>query len=440
MIHAPPGPSETIVALSTGQGRAALAIVRLSGPHVRFVIETMLDRAPKPRMATLVALRDPPTGDLIDRCVALLFQEPASATGEDVLEFHLHGSRAVVETALRAIMAVDHGIRLAEPGEFTRRALEHGKMGLLEVEALGELLDAETPLQLAQAQRQLHGALQQKVTAWNDAITELRALIEAELDFSDEGDVGGDLVAKVRSGALLLSGSVAAVLGQARRGARVKDGATVVITGGPNAGKSVLINALSGREVAIVSDRAGTTRDVLECAGVIDGWPVIFIDTAGLRESSDPVEQEGIRRARARIQDADIILSVFSHDVEPVAVEHEAAVVIPVMTKSDRHSCAPAGTCVVSGLTGAGLGSLKEAIADTLRRSLGGEPALVSRERQRLALAACVAALDRAGSVRDPELMAEDLRIAQTALARLVGRVDVETVLDRLFAGFCIGK
>lgn len=441
MIPVQSGHADTIVALSTGQGRAALAIVRLSGPHVRFVIETMLNRSLVPRAATLVTFRNGTAGALIDRCVAVFFEAPGSATGEDVLELHLHGSRAVVEAALRAITACHSSIRLAEPGEFTRRALERGKMGLLEVEALGELLEAETPLQLAQAQRQLSGVLHRKVASWRDAITELQALIEADLDFSDEGDVGDDLVAMVRPGASAVASSVREVLGQAKRGARVKDGASIVISGAPNAGKSMLINALTRRDLAIVSDRPGTTRDVLECPGVIDGWPVVFIDTAGLRESWDPVEQEGIRRAEARIAEADIVLSVFSHDVPVIDLNYGVdTVVIPVMSKSDVHHQRPPEVCVVSGVTGEGIPSLLAAIASVLRANYGGEPALVSRERQRLALEACLLALERAGSSREAELVAEDLRLAQTALGRLTGHVDVESVLDRLFAGFCIGK
>lgn len=429
---------DTIVALSSGQGRAALAIVRLSGPRVRFVIETVLRSKLEPWVAQLVTLRAG-GGSVIDRCIGLYFAAPKSSTGEDVLELHLHGSLAVVRATLDVLTSID-GIRLAEPGEFTRRSLENGKLDLLQVEALGDLLSAETVEQLRQAQRQLSGELGALALGWRDTLVGMRALLEAELDFADEGDVGSDLSESVRRSISGLIIEASEVLGQADQGRRIRDGAIVVIVGAPNSGKSTLINALARRPVAIVSDQAGTTRDILEAPIDLGGWPVILVDTAGLRESTDEIEREGVRRARAYVERADVVLSVFSADIGAVSFAVESGTpILRVGSKSDiavpQHA-----DYVVSALVGEGMEDLRAAIASLLNQNSNAEPALVARERQREVLQRFVWSLQRANEIHVPELMAEELRHASFALGSLVGQTDLDTVLDSLFRGFCIGK
>ncbi|MFY8040647.1 MAG: tRNA uridine-5-carboxymethylaminomethyl(34) synthesis GTPase MnmE [Bosea sp. (in: a-proteobacteria)] len=436
---------DTIVALSSGQGRAAIALVRVSGSLTRFVIETILSQPLVPRMARLVAVTEPVSGQVLDHCVATFFAAPRSATGEDVVELGLHGGLAVVEAVLRCICEIHPDIRLAEPGEFSRRALENGKLSLVQVEALGDLLEAETRQQLAQAQRQLSGELHDMAGLWRERLTRMRALIEAELDFSDEGDVADGQLATVQGLAGALENDIRAVLGTAERGRLIRDGAVIAIMGAPNAGKSMLLNALVGRDMAIVSDIPGTTRDLIEAPAVIEGWPVVFVDTAGLRQSLDPVERLGIERARAMTERADVVLLVSAPDVPPVGQEEliGGAKIIQVRTKRDidLSSVDPGNTAIrVSALSGAGLDQLRDAIGGRLRMLLSGEPSLVSRERQRKALSEAVYTLARSRQQKAGELLAEDLRSASQALARLVGATDLDTVLDRLFAGFCIGK
>ena len=436
---------DTIVALSSGQGRAAIALVRVSGSLTRFVIETILSQPLVPRMARLVTVTEPVSGQVLDHCVATFFAAPRSATGEDVVELGLHGGLAVVEAVLRCICEIHPDIRLAEPGEFSRRALENGKLSLVQVEALGDLLEAETRQQLAQAQRQLSGELHDMAGLWRERLTRMRALIEAELDFSDEGDVADGQLATVQGLAGALENDIRAVLGTAERGRLIRDGAVIAIMGAPNAGKSMLLNALVGRDMAIVSDIPGTTRDLIEAPAVIEGWPVVFVDTAGLRQSLDPVERLGIERARAMTERADVVLLVSAPDVPPVGQEEliGGAKIIQVRTKRDidLSSVDPGNTAIrVSALSGAGLDQLRDAIGGRLRMLLSGEPSLVSRERQRKALSEAVYTLARSRQQKAGELLAEDLRSASQALARLVGATDLDTVLDRLFAGFCIGK
>jgi tRNA modification GTPase len=409
------------------------------------VIETILSQPLVPRMARLVAVTEPVSGQVLDHCVATFFAAPRSATGEDVVELGLHGGLAVVEAVLRCICEIHPDIRLAEPGEFSRRALENGKLSLVQVEALGDLLEAETRQQLAQAQRQLSGELHDMAGLWRERLTRMRALIEAELDFSDEGDVADGQLATVQGLAGALENDIRAVLGTAERGRLIRDGAVIAIMGAPNAGKSMLLNALVGRDMAIVSDIPGTTRDLIEAPAVIEGWPVVFVDTAGLRQSLDPVERLGIERARAMTERADVVLLVSAPDVPPVGQEEliGGAKIIQVRTKRDidLSSVDPGNTAIrVSALSGAGLDQLRDAIGGRLRMLLSGEPSLVSRERQRKALSEAVYTLARSRQQKAGELLAEDLRSASQALARLVGATDLDTVLDRLFAGFCIGK
>jgi tRNA modification GTPase len=440
--------ADTIVALSTGPGRAAIAVIRVSGPDTRFVIETILDRPLAPRYATLASIRDGRVGDapVLDRCLAVFFASPASATGEDTLELQIHGSVAVQRAVIALICGLGPGFRLAEPGEFTRRSLLNGKLDLLQVEALGDLLEARTPLQLQQAQRQLTGELGRRALDWRSRIIDLRAFAEASIDFADEGDVDADevLLARVRDEALTLADELRAVLSQAARGQAVRDGIVVAITGPPNAGKSSLINALTGRQVALVSDSPGTTRDALEAYLDIGGWPVVLVDTAGLRETADSVEAAGVELARARARQADLVLVLAAPDVAvmPCLDIVSGRTVIRVAAKADLGPVHAAGwsDARISVRTGEGLDALSTLITTRLAETYRGEHALIARERQRHQLDSAIAALERASSAEMIEITAEELRAAAHELGRLSGLIDIEDVLDRLFAGFCIGK
>lgn len=422
--------------------------MRVSGPQVRFVIETMCRRTLPPRRAVLLGLHHPVEDRRLDTCIALSCPAPASATGEDILELHLHGGPALVRDVLDAIRRAHPRIRFAEAGEFTRRALENGKLDLLEVEALGELLAAESSGQLAQARRQMSGELATRASVWRESLIDMRALIEAHLDFSDEGDVPADVGAQARMLCQQLMNEIRAVLASAERGQRMRDGVYIAIIGAPNVGKSSLLNAMARREAAIVSPVAGTTRDVIEVSMEIGGWPVVLQDTAGLRVSVDPIEQEGVRRALARSAEADIVLRVEAVDGEPCPdrMLPDGAIVIDVLNKCDLVPASPVeparwrDAIQVSTVTGVGLDVLDQRIKVALDDRFGSEPALVSRERQAEALREATLCLERAVEAALSELMAEDLRLASRSLGKLVGQVDLEDVLDRLFQGFCIGK
>lgn len=429
----------TIVALSSAPGRAGVAVVRVSGPHVRFVLETISGSVPLPRQASLRALRDS-AGDVVDQALVLFFPSPASFTGEDVAEFQVHGSRAVLSRLLRVLCEMD-GVKLAEPGEFTRRAFEAGKLDLAAVEGLADLIDSETEWQRRQALRQMEGALGDAVAGWRGLLVEAMALVAAELDFSDEGDVDGPLVDRALALTAEVLDSLQAARGGFDWGERVRDGFVVVLAGPPNAGKSSLLNALARREVAIVSPIAGTTRDAIEVRLDLAGLPVALIDTAGLRESDDAIEAEGVRRARALADKADIVLSLRSIDSEADRIEGRGRV-IALATKADLPGEPRPGEVRISVRTGEGIAQLLDLVAAGLSGEGQAEPALLTRERHRIAVTDAIVALERAQAspTAPAELLAEDLRLAARALERLLGRVDVEDVLDQLFAGFCIGK
>lgn len=429
----------TIVALSSGAGRAGVAVVRISGNRVRFVLETMAGSVPEPRRARYAALRDH-AGEVIDHGLVLFFPAPASFTGEDVAELQVHGSRAVLSRLLATLTALP-GIRLAEAGEFTRRAFEAGKLDLAAVEGLADLIDSETEWQRRQALRQMEGALGAAAVEWRTALVKAMTLLEAEIDFSDEGDVAGPLIADALAGASGVLPSLRTALGSFSAGERVREGFVVVLAGRPNAGKSSLLNALARRDVAIVSPVAGTTRDAIEVRLDLGGIPVVLVDTAGLRESVDAIEAEGVRRALQRAANADLVLHLRPVDSAP-ASETFAALTIAVATKTDLGGAVRPDELGVSAITGAGLDELILAIADKLNGLGQSEPALLTRERQRVAVQDAVAAIERAMALppEQPELAAEEFRLAVRALERLIGKVDVEDVLDSLFAGFCIGK
>ncbi|RXT43672.1 tRNA uridine-5-carboxymethylaminomethyl(34) synthesis GTPase MnmE [Bosea sp. Tri-44] len=429
----------TIVALSSGAGRAGVAVVRVSGERARFALETIAGAVPGARKAAYRALRDH-DGAVIDHSLVLFFPGPASFTGEDVAEFHIHGSRAVLSRLLAVLTGLP-GLRLAEAGEFTRRAFEAGKLDLAAVEGLADLIDSETEWQRRQALRQMEGALGRAAGEWRRALIKAMTLLEAEIDFSDEGDVGGPLIADAVAEAQGVLGSLRSALGSFAAGERVREGFVVVLAGPPNAGKSSLLNALARRDVAIVSPIAGTTRDAIEVRLDLGGIPVVLVDTAGLRESSDAIEAEGVRRARQKAAHADLVLRLRSPDSDPERADSEGDD-LAVATMIDLGGVARPGEIGVSAVTGAGLPELIDIIASRLGKLGQAEPALVTRERQRVAVADAATAIERAGmlSHEQSELIAEELRIAVRALERLIGKVDVEDVLDSLFSGFCIGK
>jgi tRNA modification GTPase len=418
----------------------------VSGREAGAVLKSLAGRIPSPRSATRVLLRD---ADLqpIDDAVVLWFPGPASSTGEDVAELHVHGSRAVLVALFAALSAIDH-VRPAEPGEFTRRAFENGKLDLTEAEGLDDLIRADTDRQRRQALRQLQGLLGDKARDWRRRTIEASALIEAGIDFSDEGDVPAELIAPALAKVKTLLEEIEEVLAARGKGERLRDGLVVAIAGPPNVGKSTLMNQLARREVAIVSPHAGTTRDVIEVQLDLSGYPVTVIDTAGIRETDDPVEQEGVRRARARASEADLVLWL-TETADREIPQEGAAPVWLVRNKIDLDAGA-GGSMVgadpvfrVSAARGDGTGELVAALAGFAEGFFGGqEGGLITRERQRKLLQETALSLQRSIAVigQGEELAAEELRRAAYSLGRLLGRVDVEDILDVIFREFCIGK
>ncbi|MGH7035257.1 MAG: tRNA uridine-5-carboxymethylaminomethyl(34) synthesis GTPase MnmE [Stellaceae bacterium] len=443
--------TDTIFALASAPGKAGVAVIRVSGPGAAAALCDLAGSLPAPRRATRRRFCDPRTGETVDDGIALYFKAPASYTGEDVVELHLHGGRAVLDAVFASLGARD-GVRLAEPGEFTRRAFLNGKLDLTEAEAVADLVAAETAAQRRQALRQLDGQFGRRCAAWRERLIRAQAWLEAEIDFPEE-DLPAALWSAVRAEVAALADEIGEELADKGRGERLRNGVSIAILGPPNAGKSSLMNALAQRDVAITSQIAGTTRDVIEVELDLGGYPVILADTAGLRPPGDAVEEEGIRRARARAETADLRLVVVdaSKPEEFAAIRgylNEGAIL--VVNKIDlvddkdarrRDACAGFPTLPVSVRTGAGLAELISQLTETVGKSLTGEHApLVTRARHRAALEACYAALGRFARAALPELAAEDLRAAAAALGRIVGRVDVEDMLDALFREFCIGK
>jgi tRNA modification GTPase len=451
---------DTIFALSSGRPPAAIAVVRVSGPRAGAALEALAGKVPEPRQAAFRRLRDA-RREVIDEAVVLWFPGPRSETGEDTAELQLHGGRAVIAAVLAALGQIE-GCRPAEAGEFTRRAFENGRLDLTRVEGLADLIGADTEAQRRQALRHLEGLLGDRAESWRSQLTEALALVEARIDFPDEGDVPEDLVAPALAMARELRDEIAQVLADGRRGERLREGLVVAIAGPTNAGKSSLLNRIARREAAIVSPFAGTTRDVIEVHLDLDGQPVTLLDTAGLRESEDPVEQEGIRRARARAANADLVLWVMDAgargeiNVDAIAKEFPNPAKWIVWNKIDSISALRVKALrsiihkldfpfyFISALDGAGFDELLPALSEHARQHLGStEPALVTRARHRAALEATVAALDRALAESIPvreDVLAEELRLAARDLGRLTGRVDVEDILDVIFRDFCIGK
>lgn len=427
---------DTIYALASAQGKAGVSVMRVSGPAAQDVVKALTGRQIGPRTATLLTLRDE-DGVRLDQALCLFFAAGASFTGEDVVELHLHGSRAVIQAVL-GFLSRQPGCRLAEPGEFTRRALENGCLDLTEVEGLADLIDAETEAQRRQAFRMLTGALGRKTDEWRVKLIRAMALIEATIDFADEDvpvDVSPEvieLVTDVRSSILIeLSGQKVAE--------RIRDGFEIAILGPPNIGKSTLLNSLAGRDAALTSDIAGTTRDVIEVRMDLGGLPVTFLDTAGLRETTDVVEAMGIDRALRRSKEADLRV-VLKEDEIPPGVELGPDDIV-LRGKGDK---APKGDASISGLTGEGV----DALVGRVREILDGRARHAGsavHERHRIAMSATEALLESAlveielGADR-AEFAAESLRQAVHTLDALVGRIDVEHVLDEIFRSFCLGK
>jgi tRNA modification GTPase len=436
---------QTIFALSSGRLPSAIAMVRVSGPQAGPALLSLTGKVPAPRLATRALLRDG-QGEPIDEAVVLWFPGPASATGEDVAEFHVHGGRAVLASLIAALSSLEQ-MRAAEPGEFTRRAFENGKLDLTEAEGLDDLIHADTDRQRRQALRQLKGLLGDRARDWRARIIEASALIEAGIDFSDEGDVSAELLAPARAKIAALLDEIQEVLAAQGKAERLRDGMVVAIAGPPNVGKSTLINQLARREVAIVSPYAGTTRDVIEVQLDLDGYPVTVIDTAGIRETDDPVEQEGVRRARARAEEADLVLWM----VDGSDAKHPTDSSMPLWilrNKIDLDSVATRGGVgraefEISAARGDGVSGLISALVGFAQEFFGqGEGGLIARERQRNLLQQTAASLQRSIAMfeRGEEFAAEDLRAAAYTLGRLLGRVDVEDILDMIFRVFCIGK
>jgi tRNA modification GTPase len=434
--------TDTIYALSSGRLPAAIAVIRLSGPNARAALQVLAGKVPEPRRAAYAKFTDPDSRETLDDGLAIWIPGPRSETGEDMAELHVHGGRAVVAALFRALGTLD-GLRPAEAGEFTRRALLNGKLDLTAVEGLGDLIAAETEAQRRQAVLQFRGGLSRQVEAWRARLLALLARIEATIDFSDEGDVPGDLLHAARSAAAELLAEIRPALASAARGERLRDGFTVAIAGPPNVGKSTLLNRLAQRDVAIVSDIPGTTRDALEVALDLRGVPVVLVDTAGIRDTSDPVEAEGVKRARARAAAADLVLWLVDDDRQRAPRDPEHGREWVVRAKADLMAAKPPpGQLAVSGRTGAGIDALVTKLAEAAG-ALAGEPALVTHARQRRALEAVaehLAALSKPEIAGREELLAEELRQAANALARITGRIGVEDVLGEIFKNFCIGK
>lgn len=416
-----------------------MAVVRVSGPEAGQVLEALAGGLPAPRLAALRQLKDA-AGGQIDDALVLWFPAPKSFTGEDVAELHLHGGPAVIEAALAACLALP-GVRLARPGEFTRRAFEHGKLDLTEAEGLADLIDAETEGQRLQALRQMEGALGRLYEGWRARLVEAMALLEAAIDFPDE-DLPEDLAARVGPLISSLKQEMETHLADGWRGERVRDGYRIAILGAPNAGKSSLLNALARREAAIVSDIPGTTRDVVEVRLTLAGFPVWLADTAGLREAADQIEAEGVRRALERAEAADLRLGLVEVGGEPDPALQAALKPGDILIRSKADIGVGEGVAI-SAKTGAGIAELEVLLAERVAQALGARevPALTRARHRALAEEAAAAlAAAQASLAQGPELAAEDLRRAADHLGRLTGRIDVEHLLDSIFSSFCIGK
>jgi tRNA modification GTPase len=436
-----PGFRDTIFAPASGVGRAAIAVIRISGPSCAKALEALVVGPPlAERVASLRSLRHPVSGEELDRALVLRFEAPRSYTGEHMAELQVTGGRATVAAIVGALASLD-GLRPAEPGEFALRAFENGKLDLSEVEGLADLVDAQTEAQRRQALRIAGGALSREADATRALLVEAMAQIEAQIDFSDQEDAELASLGEARRLALAAADRIRQTLASARAGERLREGFHVVIAGPPNVGKSTLMNAIARRDVSIVSALPGTTRDPIEIALDLKGFPVWLIDTAGIRETADPIESEGILRARRRADEADLTLWL-SDGSEGGAAPMGSGPALSVRTKIDvGAAAAPAGSIAVSAKTGEGIDRLLAAIAEIAAGQMSGD-GLIALTRHRQAFEEALVHIERMAGAPDaqPELAAEDLRLAARALERIAGRVDVEEVLGAIFSRLCIGK
>jgi len=425
----------TIFALSSGPPPAGIGVVRISGPAAASALTALAGILPVSRRATLRRLADPVSHQPLDHALVLWFPGPATATGEDLAELHLHGGRAVIAAVLAALETLP-ALRPAEPGEFTRRAFETGRIDLSEAEGLADLLAAETEAERINALRLAEGGLSSQVAAWQRATLDLAARVEALIDFSDEDDVGEGDPAGLRAGCAALAGTIG-IVRDAPPAERLRDGIRVVLGGPTNAGKSTLLNALAGRDAALVSPIAGTTRDVIEAPVSLGGLPLLLIDTAGLRhDAGEPIEAMGIARAGRTIAASDILLWLGAPDDCP---EPERSII--VHARADQHPDMVAGADIaVSAVTGMGMDTLRGLVLSRARSLLPRPDALAINVRQRAAVAEAAAMLGEAATQSDWLLVAEHLRLALAAFDRLTGRAGTEDMLDALFGRFCIGK
>ena len=440
---------ETIFAPATSAGRAAVAIVRISGPACETALRALTSDAQlSDRVASLRKLRDPETGEVLDRAIVLRFLAPRSFTAEDMAELHITGGRAVQKSVMKALGKIE-SLRIANPGEFALRAFENGKLDLSAVEGVADLIASETEAQRKQAFRIADGALSREAESIRGLLVEGMFTLEAQIDFSDAEETESNTLDDVRRLASRAVERIRTILESAHRGERLRAGLNIVIAGPPNVGKSTLMNALSRRDVSIVSPNPGTTRDLIEVALDLDGYPVTLVDTAGIRDAQDAIEVEGIDRARLRAQEADLTLWLAECGSTPAAIPSGIEPVMLVRTKADRAAreseSRPSTRNMVhriSARTGEGIGELLDEISDFAARQFDGGAALITAERHRVAFLDAEAALVRAlNSGQDAlELLAEELRLASWALARIGGRIDVEDVLDGIFARLCIGK
>lgn len=445
--------ADTIFALASGPGRAGIAVIRISGTKTEKALHRLGLTTPKARVATRAKLTDPTSKDVLDDGLVLWFPAPRSFTGEDVAELHIHGGRAVIDSVLAALSSIG-GVRPAEAGEFTRRAFTNDKMDITQAEALADLVDAESKAQQRQALLQMGGALKDISEDWRHRLIQALAHLEAVIDFPDE-DLPPDVADRVWGEVKDLEASIGKFLDDKNRGERIREGLSIAIVGAPNAGKSSLLNALAKRDAAIVSATPGTTRDIIEVHMEIGGYAVTLADTAGLRITEDAIEKEGVKRAQAKAENADIRIALFDGAAYPARDDTTQKLIdentIAVFSKADLLDQAREieldvddnmrPTHFMSSQTGFGISALLQRVEDHLKAKFESTSAVaITRARHRKALEECREALKRAQNAPLPELAAEDLRLAAKALGRMTGRVDVEDILDVVFREFCIGK